>query len=278
MECIRFGEIRDGRAVLWEGMRSEEAVSGTHVDCEFASVAETRRLCRQCGRVSVAYERQLVMTLHGPGELSSNWNLLDAYLASCGRVSDAALVCEGCASVRQHVVQTKLSSVARVLAVQVSRSQGEGAELSRFPFSVDEEVSLPGVGPLGLLGVIFRFGRGVGAGHYTCATRGPDGQLWYFDDARDPVRVPEINGFFGKYVDMVFYSSSLVEAVPVRPVVGGPDLASDSKRVRSHISSLRQRAGMTRGSVRPLAALEPGSVLEKLVVSGARLWREREFF
>ena len=49
LECIRLGEIRDGRAVLWEGMRSEEAVSGTHVDCEFASVAETRRLCRQCG-------------------------------------------------------------------------------------------------------------------------------------------------------------------------------------------------------------------------------------
>jgi hypothetical protein len=93
-----------------------EQVWGTDVDREVAHVGAVRRRCRQCGRTATSFEKRFVMELGVPVVGLTNGSLVDAYAARCGRGADSLFLCEGCGRLQPHACQTRLVSVARILA------------------------------------------------------------------------------------------------------------------------------------------------------------------
>ena len=70
--------------------------------------------------------------------------------------------CERCAVDTRHLIQYRLFTQPNVLVVQVVR--GEGV---RAPVSVDEQLELPGLSDLELIGVVYHNGITTHQGHYT---------------------------------------------------------------------------------------------------------------
>ena len=143
--------------------------------------------CARCGKPKVRFERATVLKLPVPSDSEGEYSVTDLYLAACTREErhDFLVECEGeaCGERTVHVVQHRIVTLPNVLLVQVRRQRhaGDGVPL-RFALSVEDQVSLPGCGTMELLGVVYHVGARVDEGHYTCATRGPDGRFWYFDD------------------------------------------------------------------------------------------------
>ena len=211
-------------------------------------------------------------------------SLGDAYLEYCGP-QEAVESCRRCGVEDQaHRIQRRLVTMPEVLNVQVLRAAYDGS-VARYPFCVDEQASLPYLPSVSLSAVVFHFGRQRETGHYTCACRWPDGLFWYFDDAREPVAVRKIVGFFDKNVDALLYVKSGSEAAVqqgaeekadsggVRP--GGPD--DDMKAVRAHVSASCSAA--SKASARPAATTGPDrqAALAEYADKAYQVWGVKSF-
>ena len=93
--------------------------------------------------------------------------------------------CPGCCGDErdrvQHVRQTRVTGVPQVLVVQLRR----GSE-AREPVWVEEQLRLPGLPQMQLVGVVYHNGRSVNTGHYTTLCRVPDGRYFMYDDDQQP--------------------------------------------------------------------------------------------
>ena len=106
-------------------------------------------------------------------------------------------------------------TLPEILLVGLARTSNTDS-LTRYRFCVDEQISLPRLDGLTLSGILFHLGKSRSVGRYACAARGPDGRFWFFDDAREPVPVPKVVGFFERNVDALIYTTLAVEAGEVR--------------------------------------------------------------
>ena len=280
LDTLRLVELRGGRCVAWPGVGVQEQDFATHVDRAFCFLEECRMQCTECGTAMVRYQRQFVLRLPPPNEQSSSCSVFDGYLQSCGPVDGGmASHCGRCAASRPHLVQTRLATLPEFLVVHVDRRRSEDA-MSRFPLQVDEQVTLPGLSGMVLVGMVFHFGRAPAAGHYTCACRGPTGSFWYFDDARKPVYVPQVAGFFEKNVETLVYScqgvGSLGKGLLPQGVPSQGRSDPDLEAVRRTVEALRLPS--ERESAHP-SPLSPGRrvALEKATIMSSRLWGDRTF-
>ena len=286
LEAMRHAEVLAGRCAVWPGVDVVSGVVATHVDRLFAFVGERRLRCKVCGAGRVQYERLTQLHLPAPSDHARKRSLYDAYLEYCAPDGGATASCPRCCTERPHVAQRRLATVPDVLLVQVLRTSAAGA-LARYHFCVDEQTSLPGLGCMNLAAIMFHFGRRRETGHYTCACRGPDGGFWHFDDAREPVAVRSVVGFFDRNVDALVY---------VRPGVcgqwksevrtggaGGKGVVSsgaDVEAVRKHLETIRGPGGIA--PTASTSSVEDGAgalsaVVEGLRVFAHRLWGERSF-
>ena len=286
LEAMRRCEVLAGRSVVWPGLQiSQDSVVATHVDRLFAFVEEVRSQCSVCGQTQVRYERQTQLRLPVRREQEA-WDrsLGDAYLEYCGPQQTLEPCCRCGVGAQAHRIQRRLVTMPEVLSVQVLRAADDGS-VARYPFCVDEQVSLPSLPSVSLSAVVFHFGRQRERGHYTCACRGPDGLFWYFDDAREPVAVRKIVGFFDKNVDALLYVRSGSEASVqhgsegtfdsggVRP--SGAD--DDMKVVRAHVSASRGVGSDV--SAAPVRAPGPDrqTVLLEYQDQAYQVWEDRSF-
>ena len=76
-----------------------------------------------------------------------------------------------------HETQRRILTAPNVLVVQVRRRAGR-----RLPVAVEEQLELPGLPVMELVGVVYHSGATIDSGHYTCLARGPRGRFWFYDD------------------------------------------------------------------------------------------------
>ncbi len=287
LDALRSREVLAGRCVVWPGIHGSGEVVATHVDRLFAFVEECRSQCNVCGAARVEFERKTRLRLPAPGEdAASSRCLYDAYLAYCAPDAVVGAPCPACLGEQPHRVQRRLVTLPEVLILQVLRAR-EGGALARYRFCVDEQASLPSLGSMHLAAIMFHFGRGRETGHYTCASRGPDGGFWYFDDAREPVPLRSVVGFFDKNVDALVYTKSGL----ARPRQGGVEVGSggrcDEGRPGRDVEAVRKQLEALRGPG-AAAATQPGpsddagggehaEAVRMLRIHGSRLWGESSF-
>ena len=286
LEAMRRTENLAGRCAVWPGVGVVGEVFATHVDRLFAFVEERCLRCKACGAGRVQYERRTQLHLPAPRDHACNRSLYDAYLEYCAPNGGVTASCPRCCTEQPHVAQRRLATMPGVLLVQVRRASVAGA-LARYPFCVDDQTSLPDLGPMSLAAIVFHFGRGRETGHYTCACRGPDGGFWYFDDAREPVAVRSVLGFFEKNVDAVVYTKPGFVGPRLDTLVAGGAGARDAGRPADDVEAVRKHLVALRGPS-AVASLQPGAselkgggeraeALKDLRVFADRLWGERSF-
>lgn len=129
----------------------------------------------------------------------------DMYLDSCAPLSEEAH-CERCNADAAHRSQSRIWTEPNVLVVQVRRGPEVNGQLVRVPVSVEEQLSLPGLPDMTLVGVVYHNGVTLRTGHYTCVCRGPGGRFWYYDDDKPVQRMEkEVALIKPKEVYMVVY-------------------------------------------------------------------------
>ena len=191
---IRGVERQAARAGAWSRVEIDDPVA-TQGERIFGFVRETRRRCTRCSEGVVrswyGYDRVLRIAPDVVGDKAITTSEL--YYASCGPQEDARspVECARCGRRTVHVEQTRLFSSPNVLLMQVGRKPGP----ERTPVHVEEQLDLPGLSPMELVGVIYHAGHTMTTGHYTSLCRGPRGGFWYFDDS-DPV--PQMLGDVGQ--------------------------------------------------------------------------------
>ena len=87
-----------------------------------------------------------------------------------------------------------------VLVIQIRRQEGVRAEIS-----VEEQLELPGMPVMELVGVVYHNGANFQSGHYTCLCRGPGGQFWFYDDTRVHKEYREVAHIKPRQVVMAVY-------------------------------------------------------------------------
>ena len=111
--------------------------------------------------------------------------MTEMYLAGCAG-QEEELPCPHCQR-QKMMTQRRMQSAANVLVVQVRRLPG----VSRVPVAVEEQLELPGLHAMELVGVVYHSGATFDSGHYTCLCRGPGGRFWFYDDDKPVVRVTD---------------------------------------------------------------------------------------
>ena len=157
----------------------------THVDRLFGFVEETRRRCTHCqGPVQAWYSSQRVLRVSPFASRGGPCTVTEMYLAGCAG-QEEGLRCPQCQ--RQMMTQRRMHSAANVLVVQVRHLPG----VSRVPVAAEEQLELPGLPAMELVGVVYHNGATFDSGHYTCLCRGPGGRFWFYDDDKPAVRVTD---------------------------------------------------------------------------------------
>ena len=287
LDALRSREVLADRCVVWPGIHGSGEGVATHVDRLFAFVEECRSQCNVCGAARVEFGRKTQLRLPAPSaDAACSRSLYDAYLAYCAPDTVVKAPCRACLEEQPHRVQRRLVTLPEVLILQVLRAR-EGGALARYPFCVDEQASLPSLGSMHLAAIMFHFGRGRETGHYTCACRGPDGGFWYFDDAREPLPLRSVVGFFENNVDALVYTKSGL----ARPRRGGVEVGSggrcdegrpgrDVEAVRKQLEALRGPGAATARQPGPsddAGGGERAEAIRTLRIHASRLWGERSF-
>ena len=283
VEATRRVETEARRSLAWPGFSEGADVEVTAVDRLFAFVEVVRRKCASCGCAGVAFERKTSLRLQAPLDVSRSSSVYDAFLEYCAPRSHLRASCCRCGGEREHTEQREVQSLPEILLVGLARSSDAGS-LARYRFCVDEQVSLPKLPGLTLAGVLFHRGRSRSVGHYTCAARGPEGRFWFFDDAREPVTVPNMAGFFDKNVDALIYTtapSSGGEARRTAQRPGGDTEAAELELARQRLEALRglgvALAPKPGDAVREVGAAERASAVLKYRMDAGKTWRGRTF-
>ena len=102
----------------------------------------------------------------------------EMYFASCAP-EDQEVYCSRCEKNTIHDSQTRMFTAPNVLVVQVRRVAGV-----RVPVAVEEQLDVPGLPTMELIGVVYHNGESLVRGHYTCLCRGPGGRFWLYDDSK----------------------------------------------------------------------------------------------
>ena len=193
LACARRAEIAAGRSNVWRGVQVDMPVA-THVDRLFGFVEEVRRRCTRCQRqVRVWFESARVLHL-SPLELPGGpATVSEMYLAACGPGTadaprDEEVVCESpeCRCTTWHTTQRRIVAAPNILVIRVRRDVGP-----RLRVAVEEELDLPGLPGMELVGVVYHNGETRASGHYTCVCRGPRGRYFFFDDSMPVHRIEQ---------------------------------------------------------------------------------------
>ena len=271
LRSMRRVEEVAGRTARWEGVGVDGSLDATNVDRFFGFIVECRRKCKACGETGLGYESGLVLRVAAPGSDMTKWTLYDAYLAHCG-LQHASKQCRACSSV-DVLSQRCLVCLPEVLVVEIDRCHG-GAEAQRQEVIVDEQIAFPRAGAMHLHALVFHFGRTRAAGHYTVACRGTDGGFWYFDGTREPLRVRNVVGFFGKNLDMAIY----VKQNGVSRGDAFAEVRASQRQLHEEMEQVRRR--ITALSQRPPSEdrdVFRQEIVGDLRVFGSRLWGETSF-
>ena len=217
IDAMRTQERNAQRIAKWTGVLVADGVAvATQVDKLFAFVEELRLECSVCGMGRRKFERATVMKLPVPPDVSQIWSVSDLHLLACAKEESPNVMVECPSEICCHArtlqaVQRRVVTCPRILLVQVRR-QSEDGSLIRFPVLAEDQFSLPALGTFDLAGCIYHVGHSSHSGHYTCASRGPDGCFWYFDDARQPRRLGrDVGEFKQRHVAMLAYVVSSSE-------------------------------------------------------------------
>jgi ATP-dependent DNA helicase PIF1 len=182
-------ELAAARAKIWPDMGDAGRSWCTQLDRLFAHVCEERSRCAGCGRVDVKFTRSLVLAVAAPLEADRVVGVTDLYIESCRRrPSNRTLLCCGdCRVEGENAAQRRVVTTPNTLLVRVRGAEPDGS-VRRYAVEAEERLRLPGLDPLELVGAIFHEGKTLEGGHYTCASLGPDGNFWFFNDERPPFR------------------------------------------------------------------------------------------
>ena len=185
MTAARQGEIWAGRFALRDGDSIRALNPGvTCVDQMFGFVVEKREKCDVCTYETVSYEADDVLKLRVHVRPGGPLMLQELYCDFCAP-EDVEKSCPGCCRDEharvKHVRQMRVVGLPQVLVVQLRR----GAE-AREPVWVEEQLRLPGLPQMQLVGVVYHNGRSLDTGHYTSLCRVHDGRYFLFDDDQPP--------------------------------------------------------------------------------------------
>ena len=173
LDRLRKNEKLAGRYGLW-GHLQIDASCATHAERLFATVHETRRCCKTCSMVRVWYAMAYLWPVRAAVIVGGVQTFAEAYIKSCGP-GVAEVHCPGCSATTEHTVQARVMTQPNVFIVQIQRRLGA----PRVPIAVEEQLELPGLSPMDLVGVIYHDGPTPDSGHYTCACRLADGDTRY---------------------------------------------------------------------------------------------------
>jgi hypothetical protein len=245
LDKARAAELAAGRYGIW-GHVQVTTPAATHVDRLFAFVREVRRRCVVCrGHVQSWFSSECVLRVTPKAMPGGPVTVAEMYLDSCVPQSEER-DCALCGTRTDHESQSRILTEPNVLVVQVRRLPKANGELERLPVSVEEELSLPGVPAMRLLGVVYHNGVTLNCGHYTCLCRGPAGGFWFYDDSNSVHRVDkEVAHTKQKEVYMVVYCRSDGSARWWRgDAVGGAELD-----VANPTAGMRGSAGQEGGVI-----------------------------
>ena len=119
-------------------------------------------------------------------------------------------------------------------------------------------------------------------GRYTCAARGPDGRFWFFDDAREPVPVRNLTGYFEKNVDALIYTTGAVARGEVRGAERTRSVTeTEEVGVARQLEAMRglgvAQAPKPGDAVRPASVAERAHAVIKCRRDAGKTWRGRTF-
>jgi hypothetical protein len=192
-----------GLCVNWSSVNSGVTLRVTPFQQLFSFVMERRLSCRVCGARSVLFELSNLLRLPVPDSDKGHQSFDRMYLAFRGeRVETADVFCSSCMCERIHVEQRRMQCLPNMLLVHVSRQRPGTDAIVPFSYRVDSALSLPGLGSMDLISVVYRVGAG---GPWSCACRELTNSYWYFKDALKPTLLPDVANVFGKYVVLLMY-------------------------------------------------------------------------
>ena len=179
-ECARAAEVQAFRCASWDGV--EGLRNATHFERIFGFVQETRRRCMECNEFGrPKYSCEMVLRLAEKAMEGGPLSLTELYYSECGKkeTDDGnEMVCEKCLGRRtRHEVQTRMITAPNVLVIQIRRRVGVRSEIA-----VEDQLELPGMPVMELVGVVYHNGVDFDGGHYTCLCRGPGAGFWFYDD------------------------------------------------------------------------------------------------
>ena len=132
------------------------------------------------GRVSVVRSCETFLRLAEKTMNGGPMTLTDLYYHECAKEQTAdgeEVYCEACQARTRHESQTRAVTAPNVLVIQIRRREGVRAGIA-----VEEQLELPDMPAMELVGVVYHNGATYKSGHYTCLCRGPGGRFWFYDD------------------------------------------------------------------------------------------------
>ena len=196
VEKLAACECLAGRCVSRRGHGPSSAGVITQVDRIFGFDLEKRMRCEECRRgcVRSLVGRDCVLRLDVLPMEGGAVTVSELYMQWCAPVREEQF-CPFCVKKTSHVVQVKVVASPNVLLVHLARScsgrEGSNEAMQRCPVEVEQELNLPGVGPMDLAGVVYHVGSSLCSEKARCShvSRGSRGCFWLVDGAMQPVEL-----------------------------------------------------------------------------------------
>jgi len=197
LNAAREREIEHGRWANAPFAHEGGAFSVTQPDRIFRHIIEERHRCKACEKYHGTFDSGVIWRLSLPAEAQASRSgggrpvpVTELYIRSCAP-EEIEWTCPMCNVRTQAARQQRLVSLGNAVIFQIPRVRDEALPKLQTPVLAEEQVNLPGHGSMVLWAVVYHRGSPT-SGHYTCASRGPGGRFWTFDDHYEPRHLVDI--------------------------------------------------------------------------------------